>query len=58
VSPQEKNPSELDPAEEEVMQSALHIQSIFLDVAQLLPDIFSIVRWSSVVLKPQLLPHS
>jgi ferredoxin len=33
VSPQEKNPSELDPATEEAMQSALHVQFTFLDMS-------------------------
>jgi hypothetical protein len=32
VSPQEKNPSQVDPATEEAMQSALDVQFTFLDM--------------------------
>jgi hypothetical protein len=53
--PTGKNPSELDPATEE----ALDVQPTFLvKSVQPLPDIFPTLRWSSVVLKPQHLPHS
>jgi hypothetical protein len=46
-----KNPSAIDPATEEAMQSALDVQSTFrIHRVQPLPDTYSAVRWSSVTL--------
>jgi hypothetical protein len=49
--------SELDPANVLAMQSALHVQSTFLDMKHSSTAHFPTERSSSVVLKQQTLPH-